>query len=43
MLASLVEKLSALQDTAYNKKNRLRTTLDLFVFSWGFLGVVYTT
>ena len=34
----LIEKLSALQYTVYiQKKKRLRTTLDLFAFSRGFL------
>ena len=43
ILACLIKKLSALQYAVHiQKKPRLRTTSDIFIFSRGFLGVGYT-
>ena len=45
MLASLISVAiynAYAKQNKKTKKNRLRTTLDLFVVSRGFLGVVYT-
>ena len=43
MLASLIEKLSALQYTVYiQKKKQIANNIGSLRFQWGFLGVVYT-